>query len=774
MLVAAPLLTQGFWHRIVSIVATNPRGADFDKMDATSDNLWPHGPNLLSGTLSDKSEITPQLKGSASWGEAEIELGKKAKVAIINNKGATDVSSLRFKMPLEKSGGQGKGVLADCPYLVSILCRATDLGPDSKYFCRLYSDEQTEYTEAFIGSDTKKITFLHKTGFRRLGAYGTKFSTQTTDHVYVEFGLVGPGKLELHDPKLFSVDALESVYKGRKFVTETQLKDIPETQRAGLIIKPDNLWSLAGVEYMLAGYIPWRDWVVPFSAWTSFIAILLVGCLAVNIIMRKQWLENERFLMPLTRIPIALLGGDGEEGAKPIWKSSLAWSGFVVALAWALLKAAHFYNPKVPDTTIFIRGSEVLGDAGWGGMFTGPKFEINGIFLSLAVFMELNILISIVIGYWCYRLEYLIGYKTRLNLDPGFPAPYHQQSGAYIAYALAGLFLARRYLWRVIKSALGMQGGEPSEGELLNYRWALILLIMSFVGIVAWASWMNITVPGILIFFLFLISAGFVAAKLRTECGTPWGYFTPGHFIPIMLMCGGVRVFGPEAIIFCMIASFCLAPTVFYMIPGAQLEFTELGRRMNVAPRHVLITCVLAIGLGMLFGGWVFLSNSYALSGESFRYTWAYDTKAWYFNIYNQEMTAATGDYLAASGQAANPAAAPAAGISQSTWAFFFAAAVTLILSALRQMFAWFPMHPAGWVLGMTNFSDYVWGSCFAAWIIRGLALWFGGAATVRNKLIPFFVGFFLGTLIAELLIGVHAAYLRSIGIEKFYSSLGS
>ena len=771
MLIAAPLLSQGFWHRIVSVVATNPRGSDFDKMDATNDRLWPHGPNLLNGSMVENADIAPSLKGSATWSEAEVEPGLKSRVAVLANKEVKDVSTIRFKMPLEKDGI--KGISADCPYLVSILGRATDLGPDSKYFCRLYSDENTEFSDAFTGSEVKKITFLHKTGFRRLGAYGVKFSSQTSDHIYVEFGLQGPGRLELYDPKLFSVEALETIYKGRRVVTESQLKDVPETQRSGLIIKPDNLWSVKGVEYLMTGYIPWRDWVSPFWAWTSFIGLILMGCLAVNIIMRKQWLENERYLMPLTRIPVALLGGDGEEGAKPIWKSSLAWSGFFVALAWTLLKAAHFYNPKVPDTTVFIRGSEYFTDPGWGGMFTGPKFEINGIFLSLAVFMELNVLISIVVGYWCYRFEMLVGYKTRLNLDPQFPQPYHQQTGAYLAYFAAGLFLARRYLWRVLKSALGMEGGEQSEGELLSYRWALIALMLSIVGIVGWAWWLNISVPGILIFFMFLLSVGFVASKLRTECGTPWGYFAPGYFVPIVLMLGGIKTFGPEAMILCLIASFFLAPTVFFMIPGAQLEFTELGRRMNVVPRHVLITCFLAIVLGMLFGGFVFLSNSYSLSGESFRYNWAYDTKAWYFNIYNPEMVNATNDYLASSGQATTTAP-PVTGVPQSTWAFLFAASVTIVLSVLRQMFAWFPMHPAGWVLGLTNFSDYVWGSCFTAWIIRGLALWFGGAATVRNKLIPFFVGFFLGSIMAELLIGVHAAYLRSIGIEKFYSSLGS
>ncbi len=51
MLISAPLMTQGLWHRIVAIIATNPREADFEKLDAFNDKLWPHGPNMLEGTF---------------------------------------------------------------------------------------------------------------------------------------------------------------------------------------------------------------------------------------------------------------------------------------------------------------------------------------------------------------------------------------------------------------------------------------------------------------------------------------------------------------------------------------------------------------------------------------------------------------------------------------------------------------------------------------------------------------------------------------------------
>jgi hypothetical protein len=239
-----------------------------------------------------------------------------------------------------------------------------------------------------------------------------------------------------------------------------------------------------------------------------------------------------------------------------------------------------------------------------------------------------------------------------------------------------------------------------------------------------------------------------------------------------MMMLGSVQVFGAESMILCYLVSFCLAPTVFFLIPGAQLEFMELGRRMNVNPRHIFLTCVGAVVLGMFLGGWVFLSNAYALGGEKLPYRWAFDTKLWYFFSYNDQVNAATTHYLESTGHAAAGTPPEAGGISNPTLALWFAGAVTMVLAFLRQMFAGFWFHPAGFLLGLTNFSDYVWGSCLTAWVIRGSVLWLGGAATVRNWLVPFFVGFFIGSILAELLIGIHAAHLRAIGINLVYSSL--
>jgi hypothetical protein len=308
--------------------------------------------------------------------------------------------------------------------------------------------------------------------------------------------------------------------------------------------------------------------------------------------------------------------------------------------------------------------------------------------------------------------------------------------------------------------------GDPKDGQAMSYRGAVLLLIFTVVGSAVWAKWMGVGVMGMLVFFLFLLLIGFVAARFRTECGLPWGYFTPQNMTILALLMGSVSMFGSSTILFFYVMSFMLAPTVFFLIPGAQLELVELGQRWSVRPRHIMTAAVLGALGGMIIGGWVFLSNSYALGGETTRYGWAYDAKPWYFFSYNQEVASATNRFLGnAGGESAHS-------IDPQWYAMGYAALGTVFITVMRQNFAGFFFHPIGFVLGSTNFMDYIWGSALTAWVIRGVVVWMGGGAAVKEKLQPFFIGFFLGAAIAELLIGIHGVYLRSIGIEQIFPVL--
>ncbi len=772
MLLAAPIMTQGFWHRVASMVATIPRDGDFLKMDAYDAKLWPHGPNLFKNALDDPmpTQLKRELVGNATLERVDVNLTDKkepvsgAAVRLKNN--ADDqISSIRFQIPLKSEEERTLLLEPGAPYMITALVRPKGFIPSTEYFCRAYIDQQTVFTEFFSGKRDSRKTILQRTGFIRAGAYGMRLPGPIEQSITVEIGLRGVGEMEVTDPQFFNVDALEGMYRGKMIVNRSTYDELPLERRAGLIPKPDNMMSWSGLKFLLAGYIPIRDWITPILAWTTIITLIMVGTFSVNCIMRKQWMDNERYQMPVTKIPLSLIGEEDYPGQAlpPIYKNRLAWIGFAVALLWILMKAWAFYNPKVPDMTIRVMLKPVFSDPRWGNMWYNVRFEITAIFLAMCIFMELNVLISLVIGYFLFRSQGWVGEMTGMNVDPNYPYRFEQATGAYIAYTLVILFFTRKYLWRVLKAAVTGDKSE-SEDEIMSYRNAMLLLLSTVIGSMLWARWMEIGVLGMLVFFVFLLLVGFVSAKVRTECGAPWGYFAPRNVALIMVLLGGVSAFGGSSIVFCYLISFMIAPTVFFLIPGAQMEIIELGRRWNIKRSHIVGVVVLGILGGIIIGGWVFLSNAYALGGESLRYNWAFSTKPWYLFTLNKEMDVATTNFFSQT--------ATDGGLSKGWFAFGYAAIGTIILTVLRQAFAGFWFHPVAFVLGSANMLDYIWGSALTAALIRWIVLKIGGAATVREKLRPFFVGVFMGGCTAYLLLGIHMIYLRHLGIEKVYPIL--
>jgi hypothetical protein len=183
-----------------------------------------------------------------------------------------------------------------------------------------------------------------------------------------------------------------------------------------------------------------------------------------------------------------------------------------------------------------------------------------------------------------------------------------------------------------------------------------------------------------------------------------------------------------------------------------------------VQPRHIGYAVGLGVLGGLFIGGWVFLSNAYALGGETIRYQWAFNQE-WFFSSYKAQLAQASGEL-----SRAKEGAALAGGLQPATWGIIFGGAVTVVLTVLRQIFAGFWFHPIGFILGSSYMIEGIWGSVLVAWAIRAMALKIGGAATVKTKLFPFFVGLFLGSVVFLLINIVHTGYLQAHGIERIYN----
>ena len=116
----------------------------------------------------------------------------------------------------------------------------------------------------------------------------------------------------------------------------------PENQWETLILPYIPAW-LAPKEPSVSRYfydglpsdmpIPWGAWFVPMFWWCSFMLAVYVVMIAMMVVVRKQWVENERLAFPIIQPALEMLRGNDEHVVNPLFKQKLFWIAFWVAFA---------------------------------------------------------------------------------------------------------------------------------------------------------------------------------------------------------------------------------------------------------------------------------------------------------------------------------------------------------------------------------------------------------------------------------------------------------
>ena len=769
-MMAAPLQAEGFWQRFFGIIASVPRAGAFDYIDVYDDGLWPHGRNILDGAFDEKAgegggAIRPAAGTftNVSWSVVEYEEGVRGRCPTIANASAADETWLEFDIPVRP--GDGDSMVPSHPHLVSVLGYIENAEAESAVFCRAYADDNPIPQTLLVSRSAPKRTLVHRKGFVRMGAYGVIPAKTCASNLVVQLGYRGRGRVTFADPKLFSVQTVEACFRGRKMIDEEDwLALAPGDRPAGAVVRPANRWSAKGFAYLFAGHIPLRDWARPALIWSAFVLLLLGSAFCVNVIMRRQWAESERYPMPNARIPLAFVGA-GDDGDSPwaaIWRNRYVWAGLILAFAYGALRGWHCFNPRVPDIGVDVALNDYVTNRAFGNMFN-THFIFRLTVCCIAVFFELNVLLSMVVGYWVCRTTYCLGHLAGLDMSSGFPWREQAAAGSYLGYFAVVVALSSKYIGSVERDAFRGRGGD---GEALSPRTAVFALLLAHAFAAVWAHFAGAPALPTVAFFAFLVALAFVCAKVRAECGTPYGYFTPASSLVLVTMAGGFAAFGERGVFMTLLLSACFTATTFFLIPGMQFELIETGRRLKISPRHLALTCLLGVLGGLLVGGWAFLMHGYAAGSENIRGSLLYGGFGWFANSFRGPLATATNDWL-------NAGSSPLASSPWEARSMMLGGGVTAVLTVLRHYVSGFWFHPVGFMLGWTNMdSGAPWGTLLPAWLIRFATLKIGGARAVRDKLLPFFIGAFAGCLLCVLLFTFLNARAYLSGSPDFASFL--
>jgi hypothetical protein len=486
------------------------------------------------------------------------------------------------------------------------------------------------------------------------------------------------------------------------------------------------------------GIVPWQLWVQPLVMWLLFFLALWWTLYCMMALFYRIWNEEERLAFPQVFIPLEMT--EGETGRTPFFRNRLMWAGFALAAVYNLINIWHALSPSVPGIGKNLDIGIIFTVPPWSEM-APLKFEIRPELVGLGYLVSTEISLTAWLAFFVNKMAAVIG--VSLGATPG-ELPYSQEQGigAYLVLAVLLVWLSRRQLSQLFRSALS--GRDTAGPEGIRVRWAFVGLAGGFVAV-----WSFMTIAGMAgwvaaAYLILVLAVALVYGRLRAEAGVPLVWLFPYYMQKrALLYAFGSAPFtasGPSTMPVWALFTF-LARGYFPALTGYQVEGMEMGRRASIRGSRIVLALCLAVGLGVLGGWYNHLTPYYRFGATQLRGgIWG----AW---IANPEYAAAV-----------KYAGTPIHPDTPRIFAMLIGAGAGFLLWALRLRFAGFPLHPLGYVM-TCSYGSLIWGSFLVVWILKSLALRYGGMQFYRRT-IPFFLGLAFGHFaVAGILWGLTGAW---------------
>ena len=470
--------------------------------------------------------------------------------------------------------------------------------------------------------------------------------------------------------------------------------------------------------------IPWAAWLTALAAWIPFILSFYLVIFCLGLFLRGQWVEKERLVFPLTRLPLEML----EDVERPgllgrLFCSWLMWIGFaipVVLHTWNSLANYHdLFQPWA------LTGSFRL----LPGMGVVP-FRLNLPVIGLGYLMPLSVSFSV----WFFfllgvlqqaifaRLGVTVGGADIWNSGSAPPALMHEQAGALFVLTLFVLWAARghlRGLWRRAVRGLG------AERELVAPRTAVVGFACGLGFMMVWLVWTGLSplvalllVVGALIVFIGL-------SRIVCEAGLP-GAQTPMVPQAFITRGFGAAALGTGNLTGLAYSTVWMGETAANMMNAVvhSLKFTSTQERQE---RRLPWAMLLAVLVGLTGSVWVTMTLAYTYGGVNLHEWYYVGAPRWPFTYMASVLASPERSFL------------PRLGFTAA------GGTVMAVLLFLRQRYLWWPLHPLGFPVASTyTIISYDWFAILIAWILKGTTLRYGGIRVYR-ALLPFYLGLVLG-----------------------------
>ncbi len=473
--------------------------------------------------------------------------------------------------------------------------------------------------------------------------------------------------------------------------------------------------------------IPWNVWLVPLAWWLPLMGAMLVANFSLATIMRRQWVERERLVFPLTEVPLTMV----EESASPhlmpkFMRSKLFWVGFGVtffAISWNMMS---WFRPElIPQFQL-----------NWGEIRPLPTLPPIAVRLSLLVLgliylVRLDVSLSIWLFYALGLVQQAIFNKVGFTIGAGDtyssnpPAMAWQGWGGFIVLVGFSLYLARGHLKDVFHKAWNRNHPVDDSQEMTSYRAAVIGLVVSLSYIMVWFHRAGMPLVAIIMFVLAVLVIYIGVTRCVIDAGlvfvrsplNPQSFVlrTLGHHITTS---GGAMTSMAFSYVF-------LCDPICIFLPFAA-NAVKLSAEKRISRTSLSFAIIFSVALGMV--GSILFTIYLAYSHGAFNFG------GWIFGggavvPFNEVVTKMRNPV----GPDANRLICLGAG-----------AAFTAFVMFMRLHFPWWFIHPIGFTVAAVIQIRWCMFSIFTAWLTKLIIIRIGGLS-LYQKAKPFFIGLIIG-----------------------------
>lgn len=485
--------------------------------------------------------------------------------------------------------------------------------------------------------------------------------------------------------------------------------------------------------------IPWDAWLGPLFFWGILALLFVVASFCVASILRRQWIENEKFSFPLVTLPVLLAEEpEGRHLVNGLLRQPLLWLAIGLTTALHTLNGLHTLYPSIPelrmqnwDLNQYLR-VRPWNQLGW--------FVVNvyPLMIGLSYLLSTEVCFSLWFFYLFYKFEILLCALYNWEMMGALGGYSQKQFHALQAYGGAvGLLIwtcwtARGHFRNVWEKAWGgpRAAAIDDSGEMLSYRATMLGLIISYGGIALWLYLARVPFSLIAMSLLGMTLALVVIAWVVCQAGMLFMQM-PFASIDVLGPTIGTQAFKIPALYtqYRMEGMF-LYDTREMLIPSV-LNGAKTAEAARFSARALLGAMALAVGVGLVVSAVASLWLPYYNGGAN-----SLVTQGWTYRSAPQIPLNLLG----------GAASAPPA----TAWTNYlhigggFIGVLGLLI--LRAQFN-FGLHPIGFLGPSVHAVHMLWSSIFLGWLFKSLIQRYGGMKGY-TAFLPFFLGLIVGDVL--------------------------